>query len=236
MSGFQGTFDANQVTPKQGFDAHPPGMFDFNISNTSIVPTKDNNGGMFVIDFQTPAGKITKRYNIWNQSQAAVDIANKELSALCHATGVFKVDWSNEGAALRGAVGRIEVGPQKNDEQYMEVKRVFDKNGNEPGRPNSAPQTQQQPTGNNWSNPANQQQNNAVNNNGAAANNPPLQQNNAGGWGNQPPTNTAQPQQSGPTGLPQNQWGNQQAPNTNQQQQPAGGNAGGNGAPPWSRG
>lgn len=173
----QGMFDASQFAPKQAGAAHPVGnKFPFTISNTSIEPTKDNTGGMFVIEFTTPAGSIMKRYNLWNQSVKAVEIANHELSALCHATGVFKLDFQNDGAALRGARGQLDVALQDatKPDGYVEVKKVYDANGNEPGRTGAAPQPQAQTQGNgaSWGQPAQQpaQQ--------------PMTQQPGGSWGN----------------------------------------------------
>src|ERR1019366_457049 len=145
----EGGFDANQHAPKQLGAIVPPGKWPFQISNTSIVPTKANDGGMFIVEFDTPQGRIFKRYNLWNQAPKAVEIAHGELSALCHATGIFKVDYANEGAALRGAMGMIEVALQDSDKPdgYTEVKRVFDKNGNEPGKAPAAPQMAPQSQG-----------------------------------------------------------------------------------------
>ena len=146
-----GTWDATQFQPKQVGESHPIGKFPFSIANTEIVPTKDQKGGMFVVTFQTPAGTIAMRYNLWNESAKAVEIAHGQLSALCHATGVFKLDWQNDGAALRNAKGMIDVGYQKGEEPsadkphggYTEVKKVLDANGNEPGKPpQAAPQAQ----------------------------------------------------------------------------------------------
>lgn len=180
-----GTFNAQQFAPRQADDAHPPGKFQATISNTSIAATRDNTGGMFVIEFTTPAGSISSRYNLWNASPKAVEIAQGELSALCHATGVFNLDWANEGAALRNALCMIDVGPQTDKEGkptgYMEVKKVFDTRGNEPGK--NAPQGQ----------PSNQ-----VAAQQPAPNPAPIQQNNNGGWGNPnanpaPAANPAQP-------------------------------------------
>jgi hypothetical protein len=150
MSGFNYVFDATQYAPEQGGGSHPIGKFAAIISATSIKPTKENNGGMFVVEFETEGGRISSRYNLWNQSQKAVDIAHKQLSALCHATGVFRVDMSSEGASLRGQRCMIEVGLQggeQGEKGYTEVKKVFDPNGNEPGRPASAASAQAfQPT------------------------------------------------------------------------------------------
>lgn len=139
MTGFNYTFDATQFAPDQGGPAHPVGKFHAVISNTEVKPTKDGNGGMFVIEFTTEAGKISNRYNLWNSSQDAVRIAHGQLSALCHVTGVHRVDMSNEGAALRNARLMIEVGKQRGEETYTEVKRVYDSNGNEPGKAGAGP-------------------------------------------------------------------------------------------------
>ena len=139
----QGSFDAQQFKPNQGGQPHPVGSkFDFQITNTEIVQTKDQQFGMFVVEFTTPAGSIVSRYNIWNANPKAAEIAHGQLSALCHATGVFRLDWQNDGAALRGARGKLDVGYQKGEEPtadrphggYVEVKKVYDANGNEPGR------------------------------------------------------------------------------------------------------
>lgn len=142
------SFDATTVEPSQGFDVHPVGKFPATIINTSIEPTKDKTGGLFKVTFGTQAGRIDRRYNLWNQSPQAVEIARKELSALCHATGIFKLDFNNDAAVLRNAHCMIEVDHQRDKEgkptQYMEVKHIYDINGNEPGRGNSpAPQPQQ---------------------------------------------------------------------------------------------
>lgn len=219
MPPMTGSFDATQFTPRQAGDAHPPGKFPANISNTTIQPTKANDGGMFVVEFTTPAGTISNRYNLWNSSPKAVEIANNELSALCYATGIFKLDFQNEGAALRGGRCMIDVAPQTDKEgkptNYMEIKKVFDVNGNEPGKG----QSQQQAA--------------------------PMQQQGNGEWGNPPPQQ--QPPQN-PSGAPSGGWGapqaapaqtapqNQPAPASNQpawgQSQPQQPNAQ---TPPWGR-
>lgn len=132
-------FDARQYTPTQGFPAHPPGKFRALISNTERAVVKDNpQNGMFVVEFQTDQGRIAKRYNLWNQNAEAVRIANNELSALCFATGVYQIDLEQDGAQLRNAQCYIEVGKQAKGD-YMEVARVYDLQGNEPGK---APQGQ----------------------------------------------------------------------------------------------
>lgn len=147
-------FDATTVTPRQGGGAHPVGnKFPFRITNTEIVETKDKKGGMFSVEFTSEVGSITHRYNLWNESEAARRIANEQLSALCYATGIFKIDFKNDGAALRNGRGLMDIGFQKGHEPsaekpeggYVELKKVYDAAGNEPGK---APVNQAQPNGN----------------------------------------------------------------------------------------
>ena len=206
----QGTFDANQFEPKQSAGTnHPVGRFPFDITDTSIEENKNKDGGFFMVEFTTPAGVAVMRYNMWNKSEQAVNIAQGQLSALCRAVGRFQVRWEDQGAALRGAKGMIEVGFQKGQEPnaerpnggYTEIKKVLDSAGNDPaGGNNPVPQTQQQQ-------PQNTQQQQPMTNQGG------------GNWGSQ-----NQPQQNNP---PQNNNGG----NWQQGQQNNGG--GNNTSPPW---
>lgn len=192
-------FDARSVQPKQGGSAHPPGMHDFQITNTYLQENSAKSGAMLVVEMTSPVGVIENRYNVINPNQDAVRIANEQLSALCHAVNIFQVafpkkpdgvpDMQMAGHTLRGGRGKMEIIPQMVkgpdgklvENGYMKVNKVFDSQGNEPGKPgSSAPLTQQ-----------------------------------SGGWGN---TQQPQPQQQQPTPQqqPQNNWGNGPAP----QQQP----------------
>lgn len=223
----QGSFDATQFAPKQLGESHPVGKFPATIAETSLVENSKKTGGFLLVNFNTPAGNAAMRYNLWNtESPKAVEIAHGQLSALCHATGIFKLDWANEGAALRNARCMIEVGYQKGEEPsqdkpnggYTEIKRVYDVNGNEPGKPGQTPQPQQ-----GWGGAPAQQQQQPNPPQQSTNPNPPMQQQPGGGWGTttQAPPNNPSPPQSG------SGWGaTQQQP---QQQQPGPGNNN----PPW---
>lgn len=216
-------FDASKVQPKQGFDAHPVGLFDAQITHTYLKPSEDNTCLMFNVEFTTAVGKIEKRYIVDHKNPQVVAIAEGQISALCHACSVYRVTnpknpdgspiFDRAGAELRNARCKIEVAPQtrKNSQTnqfeetgYMEVKKVFDPKGNEPGKTGSAPQPQQQPQP------------------GA-----PMQQNQPGG-------NWAQPNQN-PTGAPSNA---QPAPGPAPGQTPAWGQPAQNGnpQPQWQQG
>lgn len=214
-------FDASQFKPQYTMGGHPKGRFPATISNTELRETKDKTGGMFVVEYTTPAGKIEDRFNLWNTSPQAVQIAQNQLSALCYVTGIFRIQFSNDGAALRGAKLQIEVDDQKNKAGeatgYVEVSKIFDMQGNEPGKSGGAPQTQQQPQGQQGGGWGGQQSQPNPNPSGGAPQ----------GW--QQPSNQPTQQQANTAGAPQGQaWqpgpntsGAAPAPNTN--------------APPWAR-
>ncbi len=145
-------FDATQYAPRQTLGSHPVGKFPASITGVEGKPAKDGAGGngYIAVTFTTQAGSIIKRYNVWNTNQQAVDIAHGELSALSHATRVFRWSLRDGGKALIGAQCQIEVGPQidkltgqPNAQGYVEVKKVFDAQGNDPTQPlNQQPQQQ----------------------------------------------------------------------------------------------
>lgn len=150
----QGTFNANQFEPNQGGQAHPIGLkFPFTITNTEIKENSAKTGGYFQVELTSPVGSIKKAYNIWykgDNEAKTVEIAHGQLSALCRAVNIYQIDWVNEGAALRGGRGMMDIGYQKGEEPtpekpsggYVEVKRVYDAAGNEPGKAPAQPQTQ----------------------------------------------------------------------------------------------
>lgn len=213
----QGGFNANQYEPKQMGTSHPPASkIPFQITGTGIKENKDKTGGYLEVELTSQLGSVIMRYNCWNQSPKAVEIAYGQLSALCRAVNIYQLDWQNEGAALRGGRGLMDVGFQKGEEPtpekpeggYTELKKVYDQAGNEPGKApaNNQPQTQQPQQ--------NQPQGGPT----------PMTQQPGGGWGQQ-----NQPQQNAPQQQPQSQ------PQPNQPQgqawQPGGG--GNQQSPPW---
>lgn len=186
MAPYNATFDATQHAPQQVGGKHPVGnKFPFVITGTDVKDTKDNQGKYFEVTLTSPAGSIRNNYNLWNASKQAVEIAVGQLSALCHATGIFKVDFNNDGMALRGGKGLMDIGFQAGHEPnaekpeggYVEVKKIYDVNGNEPGNKSASPQN------------ANQQQTNTAQNSqpnvqsGWNANQNQANQGNTGGTG-----------------------------------------------------
>jgi hypothetical protein len=224
-----GTFNANQYQPIQDVgSSHPPGRFQANITGAEIKQNKEKTGGFLAVEFTTPAGKIINRYNLWHTNETTVDIARKQLSTLCRATGRYELNFDNTQIPAYGLGGgqcQIEVVPQKDKEGketgYTEIKMILDMAGNDPTKPNQgqqqAPQ-QTQPQGG-WQQPQQQA-------------NPPQQ----GGWNNnqQPANNQPSPNQGWPQGGQPQQQGTQQQP-AQQGWTPGPTQGGGGPTPPWGR-
>jgi len=148
-------FDAKKYNPTQGVGSLPIGRHPVIIESSEVKANKANDGGYLqlnlrIIDGPHQGATGVYRLNLYHSNQQVVEIAHRQLSAICHVIGVFQVTDSSQ---LHNLPFLIEVGPQKNDPQYTEVKKVFDMNGNEPGKAGvgaSAPQgdadfKQQQP-------------------------------------------------------------------------------------------
>lgn len=221
MPPIDAVFNANEVKPIQfGGGAHPIGnKFPFTITNTSVEPTKDGQNGKFVVELTSGAGSIRINFNLFHSNDQTRNIAKGQLTTLCNAVGIFTVDFKNEGASLRGGVGLMDIGFQKGQEPsaekpeggYVEVKKIYDKNGNDPTQGGSG--QQQASSGFAQQNTQQQQPNNQQPNNGNW---------NANAGGDQQQSNTIQQpnvQQGWNNGGQQN---NQPNPNQNQQQQQGG--------------
>jgi hypothetical protein len=130
----QQMFDARNVEPSVGFIAVPTADYTVRAVKSEPTPTNDGTGGMLVFELEILDGpyagqKIMYRLNLWNtKSQQAVSIAWGQLSALCHVTGVFQLQQTEQ---LHGIPFKVHV---VNDGTYANVKYVMDLNGNQPGK------------------------------------------------------------------------------------------------------
>ena len=104
MQLFQQPFDANTVKPQEAFEPLPAGWYNARVINSEAKPTKDNKSGYLQLDLEIIDGehhgrKVFDRLNLWNQGDNAAktcEIAQRQLSAYCHATGVFILQDSNQ--------------------------------------------------------------------------------------------------------------------------------------------
>ena len=225
-------FNAQQYDPTQGGGSLPVGRHPVIIESSEVKANKANDGGYLQLNVKLIDGPQTGttgayRLNLYHSNPQTAEIAHRQLSAICHCVGVFNVQDSSQ---LHNIPFIIEVGLQKGEEAaqkgYTEVKKVFDINGNEPGKAGQgapAAQPQQQPAAQG----------------GFGQQQPAAQpQGNAPAWGG------GQPAQQQPQGAPAGNapaWGQQpaQQPAAQQPAQQAGGWQQGGGAPaggaPWGQ-
>ena len=100
MGNLQG-FDATQVEPQEEMDVLPAGKYAALISGSEMKPTKAGTGSYLELTFQIIEGKhqnrlLWSRLNLNNPNSTAVEIARRELSAICRAVGVLVPTDSSE--------------------------------------------------------------------------------------------------------------------------------------------
>jgi hypothetical protein len=241
MSQLMHAFNPMEHDPSQGGASWPLGKHPVIIEGAEVKATKDNANGRLVFKLRVidgPNAGHTGDYglNLYHQSADASRIAHQQLSAICHVVQVFQL--GPDGTQLQYLFNKpfvIEVGLQKGEEAaqkgYTEVKRVYDINGNEPGKQGQAQQPaqaagfgQQQQAA-----PQQQQQQNAA-----------PQQGGAQAWGGQQQGQNPQQQAQGGNGQAWGQNGGQNAAQGQQAQQQGGWNqqqqgGGQSGGPAWGQ-
>lgn len=112
MQLFQQPFDASTVKPQEAFEPVPEGWYILAIRNSEAKPTKDNESGYLVLELEVLEGehkgrKVFDNLNLWNKSVQASEIAQRQLSAYCHATGVLVL---NDSTQLHGIPLKAKLG------------------------------------------------------------------------------------------------------------------------------
>jgi hypothetical protein len=151
------SFDARTINPENAFGggAFPEGWYKVRISKSNIKPTNSDpqNSGKLELQCEVIEGGMQGRVyywnlNVFNKNPQAVEIAYKQLAALCAVTGQYQVS-AQQGVDtavpmlhnipfyLQLVVVPGQTGPINN------VKGIRDINGNEPGKTGSGPPMQQ---------------------------------------------------------------------------------------------
>lgn len=118
-------FDATQVAPSTSLGPIPAGNYLAHIVDSDVAPLKSGNGAALKLVFEVLDGehkgrKVIERLNIQHTNAQTQQIAQSQLSALCHAVGAHQVQDSAAlhfkpvkiVVAVRPAQG--EYGPQNN--------------------------------------------------------------------------------------------------------------------------
>lgn len=127
-------FDAREVEPSSGFDPIPAGKYDVIITDTEMKPTKSGTGEYLEVSFQIIEGEhkgrmLWTRLNLDNPNATAVEIARKDLSAICHSVGVMTPGDTVELHGIPLVVNvickkRIDTGEISNEIRSYEAKAV----------------------------------------------------------------------------------------------------------------
>lgn len=124
MAFLGGTFDASQVEPQGDFTPIPPGEYKVQIEASEMVENSAKTGSMLKLELVIVEGdqagrKIFDRLNLDNPNAQAVEIAQRTLSAICHAVGRLSVQDSDELHGLPMiAVVKVEPGRTHNGKEY----------------------------------------------------------------------------------------------------------------------
>lgn len=94
-------FDASKVDPTPTFETLPKGDYPVMVVDSEMKPTKNNDGqylqlSVEVVDGPYKGRMVFDRLNLVNKNAKAVEIAQRQLSQICHAVGVLAVRDSSE--------------------------------------------------------------------------------------------------------------------------------------------
>lgn len=146
-------FDSSQVAPSTGTaDALPAGWYNVMMDESDVKPTSkstpDNPQYMLacrfnILDGQYQGRKVFVRLNIKNSNPQAVEIAYKDLSAICHAVGMIGV--VQDSTMLHGKPLKIKVklraatGEYEASNEVSAYKNINEQVGGAPGAPGVNP-------------------------------------------------------------------------------------------------
>ncbi len=118
------SFDANKVKPQVALDPFPAGWYNAHVTKTDLKPTPGKAGKaagkrleieFTILDGDYKGRKVFDGFNLENANPVAAQIGNEQLSAVCHATGVFKV---TDTAQLHGKPLQLKVGYEGEHDGY----------------------------------------------------------------------------------------------------------------------
>lgn len=130
MAQFGGEFDATTVEPSAPMEVIPDAFYPMVISASKWEKTKKGDGvylelTLTVVDGPMKGRKVWDRLNLQNPNTQAVEIAQRTLSAICHATGVLKVTDSSQlhdlPMEVKVIVKQGEKGPMNEVKGYKKL-------------------------------------------------------------------------------------------------------------------
>lgn len=118
-------FDSSGIDTTSQYDAIPAGDYEGMVTASEMKGTKDGTGQYLELTIEIQSGqyqgrRLWDRLNLQNRNPKAVEIAQKQLAQLCHATGILQVADSQQ-LHNRPVVVKVSA---KNDDQRGMVNEV----------------------------------------------------------------------------------------------------------------
>jgi hypothetical protein len=94
-------FNASEVpTQQSGYEPRPAGDYTMQVVNSDMRTTKSGTGQYLWLEFDILSGPVRGKYferlNLFNDNAKAVEIANRQLSAICNAVGLVALQDSEQ--------------------------------------------------------------------------------------------------------------------------------------------
>jgi Protein of unknown function (DUF669) len=126
MAQFDTAFDASSVDPATAYEVLPAGRYQVQIVDSDLRVTKDGTGQylwlmMDILEGEYQGRKVFDQLNLVNRNAQTVEIAQRTLSAICHATDRMQVSNSEELHLIPMTI-TVTVEPPKNG--YGERNRI----------------------------------------------------------------------------------------------------------------
>jgi hypothetical protein len=118
MARFDTSFDASGIEPSASYDVLPAGKYVAQIVESEMRVTSNGMGQFLwlmldILEGPYTGRKVFDQLNLVNQNPTTVEIAQRALSAICHATGKLQVADSEELHLIPMTI-QVTVKPPKN--------------------------------------------------------------------------------------------------------------------------
>ena len=118
MARFDTSFDATSVEPTTAQELLPAGKYRAQIVESEMRVTKNGMGQFLwlmidILEGEQKGRKIFDQLNLVNPNPTTVEIAQRTLSAICHATGRMHVSDSEELHLIPMTI-QVKIRPPKN--------------------------------------------------------------------------------------------------------------------------
>jgi hypothetical protein len=118
MARFDTSFDATSVEPTTAYELLPAGKYRAQIVESEMRVTRNGMGQFLwlmldILEGEHKGRKIFDQLNLVNPNPTTVEIAQRTLSAICHATGKMHVSDSEELHLIPMSI-QVKIRPPKN--------------------------------------------------------------------------------------------------------------------------